>query len=154
MPFTPPTTYASQGSTGYQAQFFIGTVASPISYTAVKETKSIKPNFITVPEVETSHLLSPNNTEEMLPGMIKPGTIEISGNWLGDSSQTALSDLAQAGTVAAWKITAPVQGLTKTFTATGSGFVTKFDVGPFEKNKPNEFTATVQMTGSYTTSVA
>ena len=84
----------------------------------------------------------------------KPGTIEISGNWLGDSSQTALSDLAQAGTVAAWKITAPVQGLTKTFTATGSGFVTKFDVGPFEKNKPQEFTATVQMTGSYVASVA
>ena len=154
MPFSPPGTYASKANTGYYAQFLFGTVASPISYSACLEIKSFKPAYVTVPEVPTTHLLSPNYTEEFFPGMLKPGTIDFSGNFIGDSSQTALTGLAQAQDIVGWKIIAPVQQNTKTYTATGTGFVTEYSPGPFENNKSVEFTGKIQITGVYTEAVA
>jgi hypothetical protein len=154
MPFTPPTTVASKATTGYQSQLLIGTVASPLSYNALAELKSFKPNLISVPDVPTTHLLSPSNTEEMIPAMIKPGTIDVSGNFIGDSSQLAITALAQAQTVFAFKATAPMQSGTKTYTLTGVGFINKYETGPFEINKGIEFSASIQMTGTYTEAVA
>lgn len=154
MPFSAPSTIASKATTGNLAQFFIGTVASPMSYNAVAELKSIKPNQVSVPEVEITTLLSPNMTEEMIPGMIKPGSVTIGGNFTGDASQLSLLSLAQSQTVFWWKITAPVNKSTQTYTATGSGYISKYDNGPLEKNKPFEFSAEIQITGSITESVA
>lgn len=154
MPFTPPSTVASKATTGYLAQLLIGSVASPLSYNAIAELKSFKGNVITVPDVQTSHLLSPNNTEEMIPGMIKPGTVDVGGNLIGDASQTAFLALAQAQTVFAVKITAPMQSSTKTYTGTGQGFIGKYEIGPFENNKPTEFSAAIQLTGGWTEAVA
>jgi hypothetical protein len=149
MPFTPPTTIASLATTGYLAQLLIG---SPL--TAVAELKSFKCNWASVPDVPTSTLLSPNNTEEMLPGMIKPGTIELSGNFTGIASQLAITPLMQAQTVFAFEIKASMQSAAKTYTGTGQGFVNKYEVGAFENNKPTEFSATIQMTGTYVEAVA
>jgi hypothetical protein len=145
---------ASQATTGYLAAFFTGSVASPISYTQVAELKSIKPNILTVGEVDVTHLQSPNATEEVIPGLIKTGTVEIGGNFTGDASQTALSALANARTVFAWKITAPVASGAKTYTATGMGFLTKWDTGPVENNKATEFAATLKITGAVLEAVA
>jgi len=154
MPFTPPTTVASKATTGYQSQLLIGTVASPLSYNAMSELKSFKPNLLSVPDVPITHLLSPSNTEEMIPAMIKPGTIEIGGNFIGDTSQLSITALAQGPTVFAFKCTAPMQSGTKTYTLTGTGFFSKYDTGPFEINKGIEFAASIQMTGTYTEVVA
>jgi hypothetical protein len=142
---------ATQGVTGFSAKFFIGTVASPDSYNAVSEIKSIRKSDVSVPSVNYTHLNSPLNTEEIGPGFISPGTVEISGNFIGDTSQLSVLPLAQGGVVFFWKITAPctvVNGVaTKTYTATGACFVSKYSSGPWEINKPVEFQGTFQITG-------
>ena len=60
----------------------------------------------------------------------------------------------QAQTVFPFRIKAPVQNNTKTYTLTGNGFFVSYKPGPFEINKAIEFTADIQMTGAYTESVA
>ena len=155
MPFTAPTTVASKANTGYLATLSLGVYTSGVagSYNPVSELKSFKANLNTVPEVNVSTLLSPGNTEEFFPGMIKPGTIDMSGNLIGDASQLAITTAAQAQTIFPFKIIASIQG-TKTYTLTGAGYWAEYSPGPWENNKPVEFTAKIQMTGSYTEVVA
>lgn len=159
MPFTAPGTYPSQANTGYYAQMLIGIPSSPLSYNALIELKSIKPAYFTIPEVPTTHLLSPNYTEEFFPGMLKPGAIDITGNFVptgtgAGGDQLNFTTLAQAQAIIEWKIIAPVLKNTKTYTALGTGFVTEYSPGPFENNKAVEFTAKIQITSTYSESVA
>jgi hypothetical protein len=98
-------------------------------------------------------VLSPKNTEEFVPGMIKPGKLSFGGNFIGDSSQLSISTLAQAQTIFNFRIKAPVQRLGKTYTCTGQGFIASYKPGPFENNKAIAFTADIQMTGAYTEGV-
>ncbi len=154
MPFTPPSTYASQANTGYLAEFLIGNNASPIVYTAIVEIKSFDADPITMAEVPTTHLLSANNTEEFIPSMIKPGATKFSGNFIGDPTQLNITTLAQAQTIFPFKIVAPVQRNTKTYTLVGTGFIKSYKLGPFENNKAAEFQGEIQLTGAYTETVA
>ena len=149
MPFTPPSTYASKSNAGYYSQFLIG---SPPA--AVSEIKSFSVDAISMPEISTTHLLSPSNTEEFVPGMIKPGKVQFSGNFIGDGTQLQITTLAQAQTIFAFEILAPVQRLAKTYTFLGNAFVAGYKPGPFENNKAIEFSAELQMTGAYTETVA
>jgi hypothetical protein len=145
---------ASRAVTGNLAVFSIGSVASPLSYNALLEVKSIKPALVSVPAVETTHLLSPNATEEFIPGLIKPGLVSITGNFIGDASQLSILPLAAAQTIIAWKVTAPVDKGSKTYTATGTGYIAKYENGAIEQNKANEFSLDVQITGTITEAVA
>lgn len=154
MPFTPPTTYASQANTGYLAEFLVGTTASPPVYTAIAEVRSFSADPISMAEVPTTHLLSMNNTEEFIPSMIKPGKVEFSGNFIGDTTQLNITTLAQAQTIFPFEILAPVQRNSKTFTLVGTGFISTLKYGPFEINKAVDFSASFQQTGSYTQSTA
>lgn len=142
---------ATQGGTGFAAKFYIGTVASPDGYNLMSEIKSIRKSDVSVPSVSYTHLNSPLNTEEIGPGFISPGTVEVMGNWIGDTSQLSVLPLAQGGIIFFWKVTAPcaiVNGVsTKVYTATGACFVAKYSSGPWEINKPVEFQATFQITG-------
>ncbi len=149
MPFTPPTTVASQAVTGYLAVLKIG---SPL--VAMSEIKSFKASLINVQEVPTSHLLSPNNTEEQIPGMIKPGGLEFSGNFIGDAGQLQITTLAANQSTFAFQLIAPVQSGTKTYTLSGNGFFTKYEPGPFENNKAVEYAGAMQLKGAYTETVA
>src|SRR5690349_16442368 len=99
MPFTPPSTYASQANTGYEAVFNIGSSASPPVYTAFAEIKSFTLPLASMPEVPTTHLLSPNTTEEFIPGLIKPGKATMTGNFIGDATQLNITTLLQAQTI-------------------------------------------------------
>lgn len=159
MPFTPPTTVASQATTGYLSQFFLGTAGSPITYQAVTEIKSIQISYASAPEVNVTHLLSPNSTEEMRAGLIKPGTFELSGNFIGDASQLAILTAIQNAAAnnppnQPLKIVAPVQNGSKTYTATFVGYLNKYEVGPFENNKATEVKIGGQITGSIVEAVA
>jgi hypothetical protein len=154
MPFTPPTTYASQANTGYLAQFLVGTTASPPVYSSISEVRSFSSDPISMAEVPTTHLLSENNTEEFIPSMIKPGKTEFSGNFIGSSSQLNITTLAQNQTIFPFQLVAPVQRNTMTFTLTGNGFISSLKYGPFENNKAVDFSASFQQTGAYTQSVA
>lgn len=144
----------TKATIGYLATFSIGTNASPIAYTAMAEVKSIKPNNFTVPSIDATHLQSPNATEEKLPGLIKPGTVEISGNFIGDTSQLSISTLAQTRAVFPFKITSPINSGTQTYTVTGTGFISKYEAGPFEPSKLSEFSMGMEITGTITEAVA
>ena len=149
MPFTPPTTAASQANTGYLAQFLLG---SPPA--AIAEIKSFSLDPISMSEVSTTHLLSQSNTEEFIPSLIKPGKCSASGNFIGASSQLTITTLAQAQTIFAFQIVAPVYRNTKTYTFTAAGFIAGYKLGPFENNKALEFSVDIQITGAYTEVVA
>ena len=154
MPWTPPTTISSVANDGYGATFYIGTVASPGSYNQILEVRSFKPDFGTIPEIMTTTLLSPNATEEFIPGIIKPGKVEVTANFIGDTTQLSITPLMQGQVIFNWKIIAPVQRKSKTYTATGQGFVTQYSPGPFENNKAIDLAFGFQITGVYTEGVA
>ena len=145
-----PTTKAT---IGYLATFSTGNSASPVVYTQMAELKSVKPNLATIPVINATHLQSPNATEEKLPGLILPGTIDISGNHIGDASQLNILALAQARTVFPFKITAPINSGTQVYTIAGSGFIAKYDVGQLEPSVLQEFSATIELTGTITETV-
>ena len=144
----------SLANSGYGATFFVGDTSSPIDYTAVSEIASINKKNFSVPSIDVTHLLSPNTTEEMIPGILKPGTVEMTGNFIGDVTQLQFTTLAQAQTVFNFKVTAPMQKNTKTYTAVGTCFVTDFETGPFEANKKIDFKVTLQRTGILVETVA
>jgi hypothetical protein len=141
----------SQAALGYLSAFYTGDNASPISYTAVTETAEINFAGFTVPEVDVTHLQSPGAVMESIPGFIKPGTIEITGNFIDDTSQRAFTTLGLARTIFNWKIDAPKSD-GSTFTITGKGFVSKLQKGPFSATAKQSFSASIQVTGLYTES--
>lgn len=150
----PAPTASTQATIGYLGTFSVGDSASPTGYTAMLEVKTIKPNLVTVPVINATHLQSPNATEEKLPGLIMPGTVEISGNFIGDATQLNIQILAKARTVFPWTITAPVQKGTKVYTVSGFGFISKYDNGPIEPSTLNAFTMTLEISGTITETVA
>lgn len=154
MPFTTPTTYASVANTAFGATLEIGDSSSPPTYTALTEVKTFDIDGISLPDINNGHLLSPNNTDELVPGMIRPGKISVSGNYIGDTAQLNLPTLAQNRTIFPFRIKAPMQRQAKTLTITGSGFIASFKEGSFENNKSIDFSADIQITGSLTRSVA
>ncbi len=132
-----------------------GTIFS-INGTPVLECKTVKTSLFTVPSIDATHLLSPNRTEEKLPGIIKPGTAELSGNFIGDASQLQILTLAIAtppDNVFDFSIAAPINSGTQTYTVSGTGFFGKYDTGPFEVSKLIEFAATMEITGTITETV-
>src|SRR5579863_7075689 len=97
-------TYASQANTGYLGTF--GTGSPP---TQLLEIASITVPRYTVPEIKRTHLQSPGTTEELVPGLLMPGKISLTGNFIGDTTQLSLDTYAQNQTVFAFTITVPVQ---------------------------------------------
>ena len=148
-----PPNVPSQANSGYGATFAVG-VGSPINYAIVSEIASINKKNFTVPPIDVTHLLSPNATEEMIPGIIKPGTVEMTGNYIADATQLQFVTLATGRTVFPFQITAPMQKNSKTLTATGMCFVTDYETGPFEANRKIDFMVTLQVTGTVVETVA
>jgi hypothetical protein len=119
------------------------------------EVKHINFPRYTIPDLNVTHLLSPNATEELVPGLMMPGVVDVTGNYIGDPTQVGdIDTLAQAQTVFAWEISMPVQSRGKTATITGRGFFNKHDIGPVEPNRPIEFAISIRTTGFSTVTVA
>lgn len=142
-------TYASQATIGYLGTFSIG---SPL--TQLTEVVSINFPRYAVPEIGKTHLLSPNATEELMPGLLKPGKISMTGNYLGDTAQASIDTLAQNQSTVPYQITFKVQNGTKTATITGLGYVAKMDIGPVEGEKKLDYAMDFQTTGFSTINVA
>lgn len=150
MPFDPPATYDSIGTTGYLSEFAFSDGGSPPAYdTSVTEIKSFTFTPIEVPNVDFTHLKSRNNTRELRPGMIMPGKVEITFNLTGDTTQLDISTHAQGQDVISAQIRVPVQNRTKTMFFTCDVFVSSFKIGPMENDKPNEGNASFQIAGGY-----
>ena len=145
-----PATYASVANSGYLGTFAFGSPPAPLM-----EVKHINFPRYTIPDLNVTHLLSPNATEELVPGLMMPGVVDVTGNFIGDPSQVAAIDtLAQAQTVFSWVITMPVVNRGKTATITGRGFFNKHDIGPIEPNRPIEYAISIRTTGFSTVTVA
>jgi len=137
------TTYASQGNSGYLGTFSLG---SPLT-DMVEVTRINFPRY-SVPDLNRTHLLSPDTTEEYTPGLLNPGTVEMSGNFIGTADQTSTLDaLAKAQTVFPWQFTMQVQNRSKTCTVSGNGYLNKHDIGPVEGNRTIEYSLSVRTTG-------
>jgi len=145
-----PATYASQANSGYLGTFSFGSPLTPLI-----EVKHINFPRYSIPDLNVTHLLSPNATEELVPGLMMPGVVDVTGNFIGDPSQvSAIDTLAQAQTVFSYAITMPVQSRGKTATITGRGFFNKHDIGPIEPNRPIEYSISIRTTGFSTVTVA
>lgn len=153
MPFDPPATVVSKGTTGYLSEFSLGDNSSPPNWTPIAELKSFKLSPISVPNVDFTTLKSPQNTRELRPGMIMPGAVECSGNYIGSPDQLAISTNAQAQDVVPVKATFPVDsagGVIKTGVFISTAYVKDLNLGPFENDKPTEYQANFQTAGAYT----
>jgi len=84
---------------------------------------------------------------------LKPGTIELTGNYTGAASQQTLNTLGQGRTIFPFKIDGPMGDGTNIYTVTGTCFVTKLSKGPFDAKKKIDFSATLQVTGTFTETV-
>lgn len=142
-------TYASKANTGYLGTFSIG---SPL--VQLTEVRSINIPQYVIDVIDRTHLLSPNTTKEKTPGMMEPGKISLTGNYLGDTAQAGIDTLAQAQSVVPYQITFPVQNGAKTATITGSAFIAKKDIGPVEGDKVLDYSIDIQTTGYSTIVVA
>lgn len=142
---------ASQAVLGYGSKFSVGS-GQPITYADTAEITTINFGGFTVSDVDVTHLQSPGSVMESIPGLLKPGTIELTGNFTGDASQQAITTLGQNRTVFPWKITAPMQG-SKVYNLSGSGYVSKLQKGPFDANKKTDFSVTIQVTGAFTETI-
>jgi predicted secreted protein len=143
-------TAQSKAQLGYGATFSIGT-GSPVTYGVMAEIASVSFADYTISEIDVTHLQSPNTTEEAIPGMIKLGTIEMTGNFIGDTSQMNVDTLAIARTIFPWKIAAPMT--IGQFSVVGTGFITKKEIGPMEPNKKVDFKVSIRATGVLTYTV-
>jgi len=152
--YLPVTGAPSEANSGYGAAFYIGDEASPTGWTLVAEVASVNNKKFSVPAIDTTNLQSPNATEEMFPGIKKPGTFEITGNYTGDPSQLLFDTLAASQQIFPFKMTAGMQKNTKTATVTGNCFVTESEDGPYEANKKIDFKVTLQKTGPTVTAIA
>ena len=137
---------ASKANTGYLSTMSV-CASSPLAWTEIAEVKSIKPVSLVVGEVEVTHLLSPDALKERIPTLGDHDLVEITGNYIADTSQQLLEELGVARTVFQFQIVAPVQGSTMTRTDTGWGFITKYGVVSLETEKPIEFAMTLRVTG-------
>jgi hypothetical protein len=152
MPAPSPAFVASKAQLGYGSAFYIGT-GSPVTYSQISELATISFPGFEVPAIDVTNLGSPDTTEEMIPGMKKPGVMEMTGNFIGDNSQMTIDEIMSARTIFPFMVTAPVSN-GKTVTATGFGFFTKNEKGPMEPNKKIDFKVSVQVTGAVVWTVA
>lgn len=143
----------SQATIGLGTEFLIGDDASPPHYTSVTEAANVTFADYTVTEVDVTHLLSPDSTEETIAGLKKTGTIEVTGNYVGDEAQQSIDVLASARTMFPWKITSPLSG-TRILTVSGYGFINKKETGPFTPGAKTEFKIGVKVAGMITYAIA
>jgi hypothetical protein len=147
--FTPPTAYLSKANTGYEATLSVGSPLAPLI-----ELVSFSGQLAESQPVKKTHLLSPAYTHELFQGMINPGVFDITGNFIGDPTQTGILTDMQAQSQLNFQILASMQNGAKTLTVAGIGYFSNLELGPFENDKTIDFKAKFQTTGSSTIVVA
>lgn len=143
----------TRATIGYLGELFIGDSSSPTNYTSMLEVISIKPALMTVPVINATHLKSPNATEEKIPGLIMPGTMEAEVHFIGDTTQLNIATLARGRTVFPYKFTAPVDNGTKVYTCIGNGFISKYEHGSIEASGIHNASLTMELAGDFTETV-
>ena len=93
---------------GLGAQIQSGAGSGPEVFTAFAEVTSITPPEVTVDDIETTHLLSPNGWREYQPGLKEPGEASFEFNYTpgGTAELLARGDIA-AKVIRNWRIVYP-----------------------------------------------
>lgn len=149
MSFAPPSTYVSKANSGYLGTFSVGSPPVP-----VLEVASFTAPIASSQPIKKTHLLSPNYTHELYQGMINPGVFDVTGNFIGDPTQTGILTDMQGQTTLPFQILSSMQEGSKTLTVSGVGYYSDLELGPFENDKNIDFKAKFQTTGSCTITVA
>jgi hypothetical protein len=144
---------ASQGQTAYGATISFS-FTSPVSFNNVLEVKTVDDKGYTTSDVDLTNLNSPDATEEMAPGLLKPGTLDLGCNFIGSTDQLAFKGWAQGQSVVWYQIQFGVQKNTKTCTEVGQCYVKTYDIGPLDPNRAVDIKISVQKTGPYSLTVA
>lgn len=104
------------------------------TWTYVGQLKTVKPSNQSVAEDDITNLDSPSAYEEVLPTIIKAGTVEFTGVLPKDASSggfSELSTLRDARTITSWRIYEPTATLVSPETIAGywefEGFVQDLD---------------------------
>lgn len=150
MPWTTPGTYSSVGQSGYLATLGLTAQAgasSPPGYTLLVNVRSINPDYGKTPNIDISTLQSPSNTQELYPGMIKPGPLELECVFSADTTQTQIYTWQKAQTILLWELTSGIKQYASTYVAAGVGYVIAYSPTPFENDKEIGLKVTIQITG-------
>lgn len=134
----------SSAKTGYGTLFGIGDGATPEVFTNLAEVLDVTPPNEQTDKVEVTHMQSPDQTKEFIPGMTDPGQCSFDINFLpGVDDDAAIQLLRHPSGVQNFQITFP-NGATWTF----AGFLT--DYAPKAPvNDRMRATVTFKVTGSY-----
>ena len=151
MSFIAPPTYTSKANSGYLGTFSVGSPLVP-----VVEVISFTAPIVANSPIKKTHLQSPGYTHELYQGMNNPGVFDVTGNFIGDPTQTGiLTDMGNGGSGAMlnFQILSSLQEGTKTLTVAGVGYFSDLELGPFENDKNIDFKAKFQTSGASTITV-
>lgn len=128
-------------------QILHGVGATPV-FTAVEEVTDITLGGVSIPQIDTTHLMS--TSKEFLAGLKDNGTAEISANFTNGPVQAAVRADADLGTIAPYQII--LGGGATPITIDFDAFVTKYD-GPNAKvDGKLEIKVSFKITGDITIS--
>jgi hypothetical protein len=132
--------YASQAASGHGTTLEVGNGASPEEFTAIVEVKTITPGAMTTADIDVSHLLSPQNHKERIPGQRDTAAIAITGNWRptdptqsNDDSPGGLIFLQRTRAVRNFRIVVPGFG-SPSLAWPVRGYLSSFKVDQIENN--------------------
>lgn len=132
---------------GYGAVLSISDNVSPRVFVEVGELTDFDFNGFSVDQIDATHLQSPDATTESIPGLKKPGTITLTGNFTGETGQMKLNTYLGGRVRFAWKIEHTL-GDGSAYLASGLGYVAKGHKGPFDAQKKVDFNFDIQATGA------
>jgi hypothetical protein len=144
----PAAEYRSQATDWSGTTLEVGDGLSPETFRAVAEIAGIQFGEMTTDAEEITHLLSPNDHKEKMPGLRDTGEFGFNGNWLPEDESQSNDATGQGGlvflqrtrAVRNWRIVLGKSGSPQIAWGV-RGFLSKFKPGDAEKGKPKKFTA-------------
>jgi len=128
---------------GYGGQMSMETASGSGTFVAILEVNEIKPPSPKPSKIDATHFQSPNRTMEFISGLIDPGDMSFSFNFVpGGVADTAIRAWIASGDTRKLRITW-VNGPTWTFSGTNGGYDINVPI-----NDKMTATVTVTVTGS------
>lgn len=93
---------------GYNTKVAFENDASPQVYVEIAEVTEVSPPNQQTDQVEATHMQSPNRTREFISGLIDPGEMSFTINWIpGNASDQRIQALKASGEYVNTKVTWP-----------------------------------------------
>jgi predicted secreted protein len=113
---------ATEARVGMGSRFEIGDGADPEVYTQLAEVININPPSMSRDALDATHMLSPEQWREFVPGLKDGGEVSVDMNFIpGGAGETQIMANLAADNTANYRITFP-NGVSWTFAAFCTGF--------------------------------